>query len=288
MSFVLGKQEDKFFTSKTGLIYHGDCIDLLSLIKPETIDCVFADPPFNLNKNYGPRAPDNSSNHEYLIWCEKWINESVRVLKVGGALFLYNIPKWAHKLAMLIENNHMVFRYWIAISMKNNYPRGNGLYPAHYALLYFTKGEPEVVNKLRIPIPLCRHCGKEIKDYGGHRHKINEEGLNLSDFWDDLSPVRHHKFKKRSANELNPKIPERAILLSTKPNDIILDPFGGGGTTYMIAEKNNRLWVGSEIEDCSPILNRLEDETGVIFDQIPDRNIIDIFRDLVLEEKELV
>ncbi|MEK0337302.1 MAG: site-specific DNA-methyltransferase [Nitrosopumilus sp.] len=288
MSFVLGKQEDEFFTSKTGLIYHGDCIDLLSLIKPETIDCIFADPPFNLNKNYGPLAQDNSSNDEYISWCEKWINECIRVLKPGSAFFLYNIPKWAHKLAMLIENNHMVFRYWIAISMKNNYPRGNGLYPAHYALLYFTKGEPEVVNKLRIPIPLCRHCGKEIKDYGGHRHKINEEGLNLSDFWDDLSPVRHHKFKKRSANELNPKIPERAILLSTKPNDIILDPFGGGGTTYMIAEKNNRLWVGSEIEDCLPILKRLEDETGVIFDQIPDKNIMDIFRDPVLEEKELV
>jgi hypothetical protein len=54
--------------------------------------------------------------------------------------------------------------------MKGTFPRGKKLYPAHYALLYFTKGEPKTFNRdaVRQPIPLCRHCGKDVKDYGGH------------------------------------------------------------------------------------------------------------------------
>lgn len=265
------------FTSKTGIIYHGDCLELLRVTKPETIDCVFADPPFNLKKYYGPKAPDNTSSEQYLSWCEQWINECIRVLKPGGAFFVYHIPKWALQLGFIIGDQQMVFRHWIAISMKNNYPRGNQLYPAHYALLYFTKGKQKAFNKLRIPIPVCRHCGKEIKDYGGYRNKLRAEGLNLSDFWEDISPVRHRKFKKREANELNPIIPERAILISTRPKDIIFDPFGGGGSSYIVAEKNERFWIGSEIEDCSPIIRGLGDESRVTFNQVPNKSIINIF-----------
>lgn len=276
---ILQKElKGELHTSKHGVIYHGDCLELLGVIRSESIDCVFADPPFNLRKRYGPRAVDNTSADKYSHWCERWMSECVRALKPGGAIFVYHIPKWALRLGSLIENNGLVFRHWIAVSMKNNYPRGNGLYPAHYALLYFTKGKPRVFNKLRIPIPACRHCGKEIKDYGGHRGKLKEEGLNLSDFWEDTSPVRHRKFKKREANELNPMIPERAILMSTKPEDIVFDPFGGGGSSYMVAEKNNRFWIGSEIEDCSPILERLEEQTGVTFNQIPERRITEVFQ----------
>ena len=103
------------------------------------------------------------------------------------------------------------FRHWIALTMKGTYPRGKKLYPAHYALLYYTRGTPRVFNKLRLPIETCRHCGREIRDYGGHRNKMNPEGVNLTDFWTDTSPNRHKKFKVRpGVNELKLVIPERA------------------------------------------------------------------------------
>jgi site-specific DNA-methyltransferase (adenine-specific) len=248
--------EEPYLTTSKGILFQADCLNVLRRISSESIHCVFADPPFNLNKDYSNGFSDDLEEREYVKWCKEWLEECERVLVPGGSLFIYNIPKWLITTGYILQQT-MNFRHWIAITMKNNFPRGNHLYPAHYGLLYFTKGEPRVFNKIRIPIPVCRHCGKEIKDYGGHRDKLNEQGLNLSDFWEDTSPVRHRKFKTRVANELKPMIPERAILMSTNPGDIILDPFGGGGSTYLVAEQHDRNWIGIEIGECRPILERL-------------------------------
>ncbi len=185
------------------------------------------------------------------------------MLVPGGSLFVYNLPRWLIPIGSFLIDRQMVFRHWIAVTMKNTFPRGKSLYPAHYGILYYTKGVPRVFNKLRVPIPTCRHCGQELHDYGGHRGKLNAEGLNLTDFWEDTSPVRHRKFKTRVANELKPVIPERAILMLTAPGDTVLDPFGGGGSTYQMAEKHDRRWIGMEIGPCEPVAERLLYMTGI-------------------------
>jgi hypothetical protein len=172
-------------------------------------------------------------------------------LKPGGAFFLYATPELAVQFAPIM-GERLEFRHWIALTMKGTYPRGKKLYPAHYALLYYTRGTPRVFNKVRLPIETCRHCGKEIRDYGGHRNKMNPEGVNLTDFWTDTSPNRHKKYKVRSGvNELKLIIPERAILMSTEPDDVVFDPFGGGGSTYQAAEKYHRRWIGKLVSEIS-------------------------------------
>lgn len=262
-----------YLATQHGALFEGDCVEMMSALPDGVVDTVFADPPFNLGKAYGAGIDDSLDGDAYLNWTNEWLSHAVRVLKPGGALFVYNIPKWCIRVGeSLTENHGMTFRHWIAISMKNTYPRGRMLYPAHYGLLYFTKGEPRAFNKLRLPIPTCRHCGRELKDYGGHRDKLNPRGLNLTDFWEDTSPVRHRKFKKRPASELKPMIPERCILMSTNPDDLVLDPFGGGGSTFEVAELRHRRWIGSEIGDCSPILERLED-AGIPCIQYPDASL---------------
>ncbi len=179
------------------------------------------------------------------------------MIRPGGAFFLYALPEHAYKLAGMLEET-LAFRHWIALSMKATFPRGKKLYPAHYALLYFTKGMPKTFNRHRLPIPKCRHCGKDVKDYGGHRKYLNPAGLNLTDFWEDTSPNRHRNSKFRAGiNELKLMIPERAILISTNPGEIVFDPFGGGGSTYEAAEQNGRLWIGSEISTADAIEERL-------------------------------
>jgi site-specific DNA-methyltransferase (adenine-specific) len=232
------------FSTALGALYQTDCFSLLSALRDESIDTVFADPPFNLGKDYGRGTKaDELKADAYISWCCRWIDECVRVIKPGGAVFIYNLPQWAYHLAAHLESRGMLFRHWIAVSMKGTFPRGKKLYPAHYALLYFTKGTPATFNRddIRQPIPKCRHCGGDVKDYGGHRKYLNPLGLNLTDIWEDTAPARHSKFKARwGINELKPIIPSRCIQLSTNEGDVVLDPFGGGGSTYESAELLNR------------------------------------------------
>jgi site-specific DNA-methyltransferase (adenine-specific) len=271
---------EPYLTTRNGVLFCADCLDVLHSMKSESVDCIFADPPFNLGKDYKSTFNDKKEESDYFNWCQCWIDECARVLKEGGSFFVYGIPKLAIQFAHFMNvNPRLEFRNWIALMMKGTYRRGKRLYPAHYALLYYTRGEPKTFMELRTPIPTCRHCGEELKDYGGHRNKLNPLGLNLTDFWDDTSPNRHKKYKVRQGvNELKIMIPERAILMSTNPSDIVLDPFGGGGTTYQVAEMNDRLWIGVELYDCEYIKKRLIDSFPQSYGLDPVFNYRNLFK----------
>ena len=253
---------DKHIAHRTrlGVLYKGDCLRLLPFVDRATVDTVFADPPFNLAKSYGPRVNDRLPEIEYLDWCRTWLDECIRILKPGGSLFVYNLPKWNILLGAHLSTSGMDFRHWITINVKLSLPIPGRLYPSHYSLLYFSKAKPRVFHKIRVPIETCRHCGGEIKDYGGHRAAMNPNGVNLTDVWNDIAPVRHWKFKsrKRQTNQISTKILERVIQMSTNAGDLVLDPFGGSGTTFDVCERLYRHWIGIEIENSDVIVERLE------------------------------
>lgn len=260
----ISKNVAPFFSTKLGKLYNGDCLELFKIVPDESIDCIFADPPFNLNKDYDDGVDDKKTYSEYINWCMKWIDECIRVLKPNGSLFIYNIPKWNTYLANYL-NNRLKFWNWITVDMKFNLPIPNKLYPAHYSLLYYVKGnKPKTYNPQRIPLQTCRHCGGELKDYGGYKNKMNPKGVNLSDVWSDIYPVRHGNSKNRKFNELPVKLLDRVISMSTNENDVVLDPFGGSGTTFAVCELLNRKWIGFEIGNCEVIKQRLENKENDI------------------------
>lgn len=246
--------------TRRGALFNEDCIAFLRRLGEESVDAIFADPPFNLGKVYGPSVNDKMTEEEYVDWSRAWIDECIRVLKPGGSFFLYNLPRWNVLFGAHLTQRGLDFRHWIAISMKFGLPIPGRLYPAHYSLLYYSKDKPKTFRRIRTPIETCRHCGGEIKDYGGHRGAMNPDGVNLTDVWTDVPPVRHWKFKsrKRGANQLSTKLLERVIHLSTEEGDLVLDPFGGSGTTFDVAERHGRYWIGSEIENCDVIRERLQ------------------------------
>jgi len=279
-----------FYTGEEGILFQGNCLALLSQMSSNSVDLVFADPPFNLGKKYESEAfTDTLAIEQYRSWCQTWLSETVRILRPGGSLFLYHWPRWLIEIGHWLNSLPMLeYRSWIALKMKGGFPIKNRLHPAHYGILYYTKkGDNRTFNVVRSRTPICRHCGKEIRDYGGYRDKFkkyeDEDGIpwiQISDFWEDTRPARQDKSRQLQIVELPLIIPERVILIGSKPGDIVLDVFGGGGSTYHAAQMHQRRWIGCDIGDVTPIVQRLE----IAFHLKPRESIDEVFRNCLKPE----
>ena len=245
----------------SGAVYHADAVDLLNEIGSESADILFLDPPFNLGKRYSATEQiDRKPKKEYEQWLIQIADLSAAALKPGGALYLYHLPLWALRLGPHLETS-LTFRHWISISMKNSFARGKKLYPAHYALLYFTKGSPQHFERPKIEPLRCPSCGDFVRDYGGYRKFIEETGVNLSDIWDDLSPVRHKSTKHRGANELPMLLFDRIMTISGTKGMMYVDPFAGSGSGAVAAVKHKLNFLVGDIvsENTDTILSRLRE-----------------------------
>lgn len=259
ISWWQAKPPGQRFPDKAGEVICADALELLKALRSNIADVVFLDPPFNLGKTYGSRGPrqDRRPEGDYLGFMTEVIGQSARILRSGGSLYLYHIPRWAVRLAPTLEKE-LRFCHWIAVSMKNGYPRRKGLYPAHYALLHYTKGAPTVLRRPKILPAVCPHCDEYIRDYGGYRKHV-AKGISLSDVWEDLSPVRHPKYKLRGANELPLAIPKRALEISGRRSGLLVDPFAGTGSAIVLARLTGMKAIAGdrEMANCKLILQRL-------------------------------
>jgi len=237
-----------------GTIVCCDALEFLRALPDDSARVVFLDPPFNLGKRYdGKRNLDRMPEEKYRRWLERVADESARVVEPGGSLFLYHVPLWAMRFGSYLDGR-LTFYQWIAISMKNGFVRGNHLYPAHYALMMFAKGKPRRFTRPRISPQECRTCGELIKDYGGYKPIIRRKGINLSDFWDDLSPVRHANKKNRAANELPPLLFHRVLTMVGSRGSLYVDPFGGSGSGVIAAARRGMHFAACDIVKTNCVL----------------------------------
>lgn len=227
-------------------IYKGDCLELFKKIPDNTVDMTFADPPFNLKKNY-TSYNDSLEFQEYLNWCEKWISEMVRITKPTGSIFLHNIPKWLTYYSIYL-NKLANFRHWISWDAPTA-PMGNSLQPAHYGILFYTKeAKGSKIYELRQPHKRDRKQGYLLKDYGGKKDLLHPFGPLVSDVWTDIHRIKHNRKRDLHPCQLPIHLMDRLILMTTDENDIVLDPFSGTGTTAISAKRLGRKYIGFEID----------------------------------------
>jgi site-specific DNA-methyltransferase (adenine-specific) len=76
--------------SDSSLVIFNDCIETLKTMKEQSVDLIFADPPYNLGKDFGNGSDSWDDKTEYLKWCYAWIDECFRVLKDNGTFYMMN------------------------------------------------------------------------------------------------------------------------------------------------------------------------------------------------------
>ncbi len=122
---------------------------------------------------------------------QRYLDESIRVLKDGGLLFVQGYPTYLPDLGVHLDKR-LIFKYWIAVKSQECRDTG-GLPSAHAAILLFTKGNGNFrINRVRFPHESCAHCGKTLRDWGGKTHLMNPEGFAASDVWLSFKPTDNY------------------------------------------------------------------------------------------------
>jgi DNA modification methylase len=244
-------------------LHKGPCLDVLKLIPSETVDLAFADPPFNLTKKYNGYSDDRKES-DYLGWCKRWLLEYERVLKPGGAIFILNLPRWSAQLAdFMSRSGKLYLQNWV---VWDSLPEPKGvIMPAHYALLYLTKGETasrfnycsmengwEPFDEAVFPPDRADVCQRRgcVKRRRASSQTWRGE---LTDIWHDIHrvrrPINGARFSKTHPCQTPERLVDRIIRLTTNPRDVVLDAFAGTGTTAMVARRLNRRYIAIEQDD---------------------------------------
>lgn len=239
-------------------IYKGDCIDIMEKkIKENSINLIFADPPYNLsgntfnlrnNKTGGAFYKvnedwDTFNYNDYIIFTQKWISKCKDILLANGSLYVsctqHNIGE------ILIEAKKLDFKLnniltWHKVNAMPNITKRTYTHSTEF-VCWFVKGKNWVFNY------------DEVKKINPNKTKTGED-KQMRDFLDFIElPIVQGKERLRGENgrALHPtqkpeKLLELIIKASSHEDDLILDPFFGTGTTGYIAQKLNRKWIGIE------------------------------------------
>lgn len=221
-------------------IYCMDCLEGLRRLPHDSVDLVFADPPYNIGVNYGN---GNSDRHEaYIDWCAEWFKAVERVLKPGGSFYLVHYPEECADFLPRLRAIRFKLQRWITWHYPTNVGHSSDNWTrSHRAILFLTKGgTPETFNGLADAQPYRNLTDRRVKE----NLKVRP-GVVPYDVWEYnlVKNVSKEKQNDGPPNQLPESLLKRIVLTSSNEGDLVVDPFSGSGTTAGIANRFNRRYI---------------------------------------------
>ena len=233
----------------TGQILGGDCIEAMRSLPDNSIDCVFADPPYNLQLGGDLNRPDGSevdavtdhwdqfaSFRGYDDFTRAWLTEARRVRKPDGALWVIGSYHNIFRVGAILQD----LGFWILndIVWRKTNPmpnfKGTRFTNAHETLIWASMGE------------------KARYHFNYRAMKTLNDELQMRSDWVLPICAGQERLKEGGKKAHPTQKPEallyRVLLATTEAGDVVLDPFFGTGTTGAVAKRLGREWIGCERE----------------------------------------
>jgi DNA modification methylase len=254
-------------------LHPGDCLERFGQVEDASIDLVFADPPFNIGYDYDV-YDDRRDDAQYLDWTRRWAREVVRVLRPSGTFWLAIGDEFAAELKCIFHRelgltlrSWVIWYYTFGVHCTRKFSR------SHAHLFHFTRDPKQFTfNDEAIRVPSARQLV-----YADRR--ADPKGRLPDDTWilrpQDVAggfapdgdtwyfPRVCGTFKERAGwhgCQMPEQLLGRIIRACSNPSDVVLDPFGGSGTTLVVAKKLDRRYLGFELspEYAAQIRSRLD------------------------------
>lgn len=240
------------FSEVQNKIICGNAFQILKNLPENSFDLLFADPPYNLTKNFGAEKFKQTSLEEYEIWLDSWLKDCARTLKPTASVYICG--DW--RSASAIQRVGMrYFTLQNRITWEREKGRGAkaNWKNASEDIWFFTVSDKFTFNveavKIRRKVLAPYTENGKPKDWESSEQG-NFRTTHPSNLWTDLTVP----FWSMPENTTHPtqkpeKLLAKIILASTNENADILDPFAGSGTTCVVAKKLNRNFTGIEADE---------------------------------------
>ena len=239
----------EYASTGNSLVIFNDCIDTLNSMKDKSVDLIFADPPYNLGKDFGNDSDSWTDRKKYLDWCYTWIDECFRVLKDNGTFYMMNSTQNVPYISIYLQEHYYIVNdiVWAydssGVQSKKKYgslyepiimatKSGKAKYTFNYqdilveaktgakrGLIDYRKNPPQPYNTEKVP--------GNVWEFSRVRFKMEE--------------YENHPSQKPEA------LLERIIKASSNAGEIVLDPFGGSFSTAAVATRLGRKAISMDI-----------------------------------------
>ena len=242
------------YVRKNGILFTENSLDWLKSLQDESIDMVFADPPYNIKKADWDKF---DSQEEYINWSVQWISEVSRILKPTGSLYICGFSE------ILADLKHPAMRFfsgckWLIWHYRNKANLGNDWGRSHESILHLRKTKKFTLNVDEIRIPYGTHTLKypehpqaESSQYSNGKARPvwvpNPLGAKPKDVFEIPTTCNGMGEKTKHPTQKPEELLRKLVLASSKIGDVVLDPFSGSGTTLVVAEQLQRKWIGCDI-----------------------------------------
>jgi site-specific DNA-methyltransferase (adenine-specific) len=242
------------YSHPNGRLYQGNSIEWLASLEEASVDLVFADPPYNINK---ADWDSFDSQEAYIAWSIQWIEQAARVLKTSGSMYVCGFSE------ILADLKHPASRYfgscrWLVWHYKNKANLGRDWGRSHESVLHLRKSKIFKLNVDQVRIPYGSHTLR----YPAHPQAVssNFDRGQVRDHWTpnplgakpkDVLEIPTTCNGSGESTEHPTQKPEELIrkfvLAASAPGERVVDPFSGSGTTLVVAEQLGRRWAGCEM-----------------------------------------
>lgn len=258
-------------------IIKGNCIEVIKALPDCSVNCIFADPPYFMQSTTDKSGKEKKlmradgtgefkgcddawdkykDYEEYDKFCNDWLKECKRVLKDDGTIWVIGSFQNIYRLGYIMQNLGFWILNDVIWSKLNPTPNmaGTRFCNAHETLLWCSKGQN---NKFTFNYKTMKYLNNEKQDKSVWNLGICQGSERLK----DKSGNKVHTTQKPE------DLLKKVILSSTKPGDIILDPFFGTGTTGAVAKKYGRNFIGIEMDEDNKYIKAAEERINKIEDE---------------------
>lgn len=241
-----------------GRLFLGDSVAWLEALPAGTVDLVVADPPYAIDKAEWDRF---DSLDDYLAWTRRWVAAAHRALAPTGTLYLMG---WSEVLAevLVAVRRGWAGARWLVWSYRNKANLKDDWGRSHEGLLHLRKGRTFTFNTDAVRVPYNGHTTRypgrtqgESSQYGGAdaarklgEWRPNPLGARPRDVLE--VPVLCNGTAEKTAHPTQKPVQliRKLVLASSDTGDLVVDPFGGSGTTPAVCEASGRRWAACELD----------------------------------------